>query len=110
MIGVIIDIDDTLIDTQSRTHQIMEFILNQEIPLEDHLSLSQEEVFYRYASEAQKNKVNELRRQFFDLLLCKNDSGIELFKYDKVIPFAVDVLNRVIEKYDVVLGQNYGHF
>lgn len=94
MIGVIIDIDDTIIETLPRTHQIMESILNREIPYTDLHTLSQEEVFYKYATQTQKNKFKELRKQFFNLLLCKNEMGIELLKYDKPVPFAVDVLQK----------------
>jgi hypothetical protein len=102
LIGVIIDIDDTLIDTQPRTHQIMETILNRKIALEDLYTLSQEKIFYKYASETQKNKARELKQQFLDLLLCKNSLGIKLFEYDKPIPFAVDVLQRWKDVYKII--------
>lgn len=72
----------------------MESILEREIAFEDLHMLSQEEVFYKYASQTQKDKAKELREQFFDLLLCKNKTGIELLKYDKPIPYAVDVLQK----------------
>lgn len=72
----------------------MESILNREIPFTDLHRLSQEEIFYKYATQSQKDKSKELRKQFFNLLLCKNETGIELLKYDKAIPFAVDVLQK----------------
>lgn len=72
----------------------MESILEREIAIEDLHTLSQEEIFNKYASQTQKDRVKVLREQFFDLLLCKNKIGIELLKYDKPIPFAVDILQK----------------
>lgn len=99
---MIIDIDDTLIDTQPRTHQIMEIILNCEIELEDLYTLSQEGIFNKYATQNQKNNVKILRKQFLGVLLCKNEVGIELLKYNRPIPFAVDVLQKWKGKYKII--------
>jgi hypothetical protein len=99
---VIIDIDDTIIDTQPRTHQIMETVLNRKIVLEDLYTLSQEEIFYKYASQNQKDKAKVLRKQFLDIFLCKDELGIELLRFNKPIPFAVDVLQKWNETYKII--------
>ena len=73
---VIVDIDDTLIDTKPRTKHIMEIVLEREIPLEDLGVLTHEKIFLKYASEIQRTQAKKLTAKFLNLLLCKNEAGI----------------------------------
>ncbi len=89
---VIVDIDDTLIDTKPRTKHIMEIVLEREIPLEDLGVLTHEKIFLKYASEIQRTQAKKLTAQFLNLLLCKNEAGIESLKFNRPIPHAAEVL------------------
>lgn len=102
MIGVIIDIDDTLIDSEMRVHAILEYLLEQEILLEDMQSLTIQEIFYKYATPTQKTQASELKNLFQDLLLCRTASGIELLKHNKPVPFAAEVLETWSKNCNIV--------
>ena len=102
MKGVLVDIDDTIIDTKSRTKAIMESILNQEITWKDFESLTHEKIFLKYATEKQKSQAKELRVNFLNLLLCKNKAGIESFKYNKPIPHAAELLQMWKENFKII--------
>ncbi len=92
MISIIVDIDDTLIDTKVRTKQIMDTILECKIPLEELDVLTQQQIFEKYASDEQKAQAKELRQKFLNALLCKSELGFQTLKYNKPIPHAAKVL------------------
>ncbi|WP_455463924.1 hypothetical protein [Candidatus Hodarchaeum mangrovi] len=69
---ILIDIDDTLIDSLERTKAIAESILECEIRMGDMLNLDLEQIFFKYTDNSQKSHTNELRQLFRDTLLYKN--------------------------------------
>lgn len=89
MVCVVVDIDDTLINTQQRVRKAWSLVLGHEIPLEVVETLSSRQIFEKFAASDQ-----ELWNKFWRLLLCFDHSGIELLKLDESIPFATDVLRK----------------
>jgi hypothetical protein len=92
MISVVVDLDDTLVDTKRRTQAIWELVLGREIPMEAVEGLTARKIFEMYASPDQRPRIEELRREFNDVLLCRNEAGIELLELDEHVPFASEVL------------------
>lgn len=94
MIGVVVDVDDTLIDTGRRMQSVWHELLGREIPLEAVETLSLEQIFMRFASREQKTRVREFQRLFWDVLLCLEEAGVESLKLHEPIPFAADVIQK----------------
>ena len=92
MIGVVVDIDDTLIDTRRRMQGILQEVLGREIPQQDVEALAPREVFEKYATPEQRTRADELARRFQDLLLCRGEEGVELMRLDEPVPFAAEAL------------------
>ncbi|MFQ5833508.1 MAG: hypothetical protein ACE5H4_12445 [Candidatus Thorarchaeota archaeon] len=100
---IVVDIDDTLINTRRRLQGVWQFILDTKIPLDDIEMLSTVEVFGKYSSEEQKVSMNELREYYWDLLLCVDERGVELAELDEPIPSAADVLQKWAEESQIIL-------
>jgi hypothetical protein len=94
LVSVIVDIDDTLLDTRKRMEAIWEHVLGRRVPLEDIGSMNLRQIFEKHASEEQKERASELQRRFFGLLLCEDEVGVEIARLDEPIPFAGEALRR----------------
>jgi len=92
MISVVVDVDDTLIDTAKRTQAIWHKILKLEIPLETVQTLNAQRIFEKYASTDQKTRVKEIQKRFWDIMLCVEKVGVDLLKLEEPIPFAAETL------------------
>ena len=92
MISVVVDVDDTLISTERRMHGVWRELLGREVPMEAVETLGLVQMFGKFASSDQKTPANELRKRFWDILLCLENVGIELTELDEPIPFAAEVL------------------
>ena len=92
VISVVVDLDDTLVDTKRRTRAIWKLVLGREIPMEAIEGLTARKIFEMYASPDQRSRIEELRREFNDVLLCRNEAGIELLELNEDVPFAAEVL------------------
>ena len=90
--SIVVDIDDTLIETKYRLYGVWKSLLDSEVPMEDLETLSHGEVFMKHASDDQKQKMNEFQQRFWDLLLCEDEMGYELAQLDRPIPHAGEVL------------------
>jgi hypothetical protein len=67
-------------------------ILGREVPIEAVETLGLEQIFMKFASPEQKAQGDELQRRFWDISLCLEEVGIELFKLHEPIPFSAEVL------------------
>lgn len=92
MISVVVDVDDTLIDTARRTQAVWHEILNRNIPLEAVHALNTRQIFERYASADQKARVREIQKRFWDIVLCIEKIGVDLLKFEEPVPFAAETL------------------
>jgi len=102
MASVVVDIDDTLIDTGLRMQSVWRELLGREISMEAVETMGLEQIFTKYASQEQMTRVRELQKRFWDILLCLEESGIESLRFHKPIPFASDVLQAWKRESDIV--------
>lgn len=92
MNGIVIDVDDTLLDTRLRMQKVWELLLEREIPMDAVETQSMEQIFMKFASKEQKSRIKEFQRRFWDILLCLEEVGVKSFELHKPIPFAAEVL------------------
>jgi hypothetical protein len=92
LISVVVDVDDTLINTERRMQGVWRELLGREVPMEAMETFGLVQIFEKFASSDQKARANELRKRFWDISLCLEDVGIELAELDESIPFAAEVL------------------
>lgn len=102
MFSVIVDVDDTLIDTGRRMHRVWSLLLDREIPMEIVETLSLEQIFMKFATQEQKSRVGEFQKRYWDILLCLEKAGVESLKLHEPIPFAADVLQKWSKKSEIV--------
>lgn len=94
MTSVVVDIDDTLICTNSRMQGIWRQILGRDVPLEAVRTLDLEQVFMKFASLEQKARAAYFQKRFWDFVLCVEEAGVDLLRLHEPIPFAADVLQK----------------
>jgi len=94
MISVVVDVDDTLINTERRIQGVWRELLGREVPMRAVETLGLGQIFEKFASSDQKARANELRKKFWDIILCLENIGNELAELDKPIPFAAEVLQK----------------
>lgn len=92
--GIVVDIDDTLINTEPRMHAVWQELLGPKIPMQAVKTLSMEQIFMKFASAEQKTRAGEFQRRFWDIILCLEEVGTELLRLDKPIPFAASSLQN----------------
>ena len=89
MDAFVIDIDDTLIDTERRRHAAWCQVLGREIPMEVTECSSSREILKRYARSDRKTW-----EKFWLLTLCVEEGGADLLELDEPIPYASEVLQN----------------
>jgi beta-phosphoglucomutase-like phosphatase (HAD superfamily) len=90
---VIVDIDDTVLDTSRRMQAIWREVLGREVPIEIIESMGLRQIFEAYATPHQLERVREHQTRFFRLLLCEEDLGFEFARLDEAIPYAAETIN-----------------
>jgi hypothetical protein len=100
--SIVVDIDDTLIDTKHRLKGVWKSLLDLDVSMEDLELLSHGDVFMKYASDEQKHQMGELQQCFWDLILCEVEEGYELAQLDKPIPEAAEVLRWWSSQFKIV--------
>ncbi len=83
MDAVVVDIDDTIVDTDLRRHAAWCRILGREIPLQEVESQSSREILRKYGFSDRK-----IWEKFWMLTLCVEEGGGDLLELDKPIPHA----------------------
>lgn len=99
---VVVDIDDTLIDTGQRMHKLWNLLLDREIPTAVTETMALEQIFMKLATKEQLSRIKEFQKRYWDLLLGLDGAGIESFKLHQPIPYAVDTLQRWSQKLEIV--------
>jgi len=102
MASVVVDIDDTLIETGRRMHRVWSFLLGHEIPIVAVKTLNLEQIFMKFATQEQKSKVKEFQKRYWDLLLCLDEAGVESLKLHEPMPYAADILQSWSKKSEIV--------
>ena len=98
---VIVDIDDTLIDTGRRMHKLWNLLLDLEIPKEAVETMSLERIFMKFATEEQISRIKEFQKRFWDLLLCLDEAGVESLELHEPLPLAAEVIQSWINKFEI---------
>ena len=97
MDAIVVDIDDTLVDTERRRHSAWCRVLDRAIPLHEVESHGSREILRRYAlSDRQAWK------KYWMLTLCVDEGGADLLEFDKPVPNASEVLQGWSENYKLV--------
>jgi hypothetical protein len=97
MDAIVVDIDDTLVSTDRRRHAAWCRVLGREISLEEVESQGSREILRRYAFSSRK-----IWEKFWMLTLCVEEGGADLLELDKPIPHALEIIQRLKEKYKLV--------
>lgn len=96
MDAVVVDIDDTIVDTERRRHAAWCRVLGREIPLQEVESQGSREILRKYGFSDRN-----IWRKFWMLTLCVEEGGADLLELDRPIPYASEVLQKWSENYKV---------
>jgi len=93
----VVDIDDTLIDTDRRRWMAWRMVLNREIDLGVVRTSSSKKILTDLGCGS-----NELWKEFWKILLCYDARRIELLRLDEPIQFAPEVMQEWAENFRLV--------
>jgi len=102
MISVVVDVDDTLINTERRMQGVWHQLLGRDVPLQAVETLGLEQIFMKFASPEQKARAGEFQRHFWDVVLCLEEVGVELLKLHEAVPFAAGILQAWSDQYRLI--------
>lgn len=86
---VLLDVDDTIINTDIRKNAVWRHVTGMEIPQSDVESLTSKIILEKYCKGSR-----DLWFKFWRTLLCFNKSGKEFLKFDRPLPDAVDIVYK----------------
>lgn len=95
--GVLVDIDDTLIDTDRRRWAAWRIVLGREIEFQIVRRWSSRRILTDLAHGDERTW-----RWFWEILLCWDRRGIEILQLDEPIPFAKEVLEKWARNFRIV--------
>jgi len=95
--SVLVDIDDTLIDTDRRRYAAWRMVLDHEIEFQIVRRWSSRRILRDLAHGDEK-----VWRQLWEILLCWDRRGIEVLQLDEPIPFAQEVLEKWTTSFRIV--------
>jgi hypothetical protein len=87
--AIVIDIDETLVDTLRRRFEAWRIVLGREIPLASVEEHESRDILKIYAGSDE-----EVWQRFWRILLCWEEIGVDLLKFDTALPYAADVVRR----------------
>ena len=87
----VVDIDETLINTDERRRKAWEITLKKSVPLDLVKRFSSKQILKRLAPAENRE---ELWFKFWRVLLCIDPEGLKLLKLDKPIPHAPETLSK----------------
>ena len=97
MDAIVVDVDDTIIDTERRRHAAWCQVLDRDIPMHDVESHGSREILRRYGFSDRR-----IWKEYWMLTLCIEEGGADLLDFDKPIPYAEEVLQNWSENYKLV--------
>ncbi len=95
--AIVVDIDDTIVNTDRRRHAAWCRVLGREIPLQEVESHGSREILGKYAFSSRK-----IWEKFWMLTLCVEEGGCDLLELDKPIPHASETLQRWNQQHKLV--------
>ena len=97
MEAIVVDIDDTLVNTEYRRNAAWRRVLGREIPMEVTESSSSREILERHAFSDRR-----IWEKFWLLVLCLEEGGTDLLELDRPVPYASEVLKNWSTSYKMV--------
>jgi len=97
MDAVVVDIDDTLIDTERRRYTAWCRVLGRKIPRSEVESQGSREILRKYASSNR-----EVWKKFWMLTLCREEGGVDLLELDKPIPYSLETIQKWSKNYKLI--------
>jgi hypothetical protein len=97
MDAIVVDIDDTLINTERRRNTAWCRVLDREIPMGVTESSGSQEILKRYAFSDRR-----IWEKFWLLVLCLEEGGADLLELDSPIPHAHEVLRSWSTSYRLI--------
>ncbi len=94
MDAVVVDIDDTIVDTERRRHAAWCRVLGRDIPMQEVESQGSREILRKYGFSDRN-----IWRRFWMLTLCVEEGGADLLELDRAIPYASEVLEKWSKNY-----------
>lgn len=92
MDAFVIDIDDTLINTEHRRHAAWCQVLGREIPMDETERSSSRVILEKFARSDRRTW-----EKFWLLTLCVEEGGVDLLELDEPIPCASEVLQNWVK-------------
>ncbi len=89
MDAIVVDVDDTLVDTEHRRNAAWRRVLGREVPMKVTESSGSREILRRYAFSDRR-----IWEKFWLLVLCLEEGGADLLELDRPVPYASEVLRR----------------
>ncbi len=93
-VWTVVDIDNTIIDTRPRLQGIWYELLGRPVPQDDLRRTDHVGIFEKYADSEHKVEAESLRKRFWELLLCQNETGVRLAELDRPIAHAADAIRQ----------------
>jgi len=96
--AVVLDIDETIVDTSARRQAAWRIVLGLEIPLEELEMHGSSSIAKRYGGL----NYQSVYLKFWSILLCYEPEGFKLLKLDKPQPYAVEVVSSWSRRYRII--------
>lgn len=96
--AVVLDIDETIVDTSTRRQAAWRIVLGFDIPLDDLEMHGSSSIAKRYGG----SNYQSIYLKFWSILLCYEPEGFRLLELDKPIPYAVEVVSLWSRRYKIV--------
>ncbi|UCH31733.1 MAG: hypothetical protein JSV05_09650 [Candidatus Bathyarchaeota archaeon] len=97
MDAIVVDIDDTIVNTNRRRYITWCKVLGREIPFRDVESSSSEEILEKYGDSNRR-----IWEKFWMVILCVNEIGVKLLELDKPILHVQEILKKWSEKFKLI--------
>ena len=95
---VVVDIDDTIVDTRERRRAALSLVLGGDVPKD----LLGERIDHRSLLKRLRPDGEELWKRFWRIILCWDEAGPPLLHLDKPIPHAPQALKKWGKRYHIV--------
>ncbi|MCS7112381.1 MAG: hypothetical protein RMJ00_04575 [Nitrososphaerota archaeon] len=96
--AVVLDIDETIVDTSTRRQAAWRIVLGLDIPLEELEIHGSTGIAKRYGGANYRS----IYLKFWSILLCYEPEGFKLLELDRPIPYAVEVVSLWSRRYKTI--------
>jgi hypothetical protein len=101
--GILVDIDDCILNVTRRKAAIYSYLLNKKITVKDVIGKRTAEFLSNYLPP---NKIEEYREKFWKIALCLEKEGYKFIDLDKPEPYSRQILRKLSKKFIIVYISN----